>query len=136
MKTLPECGIDMHVFLAIKKLERKKQKEIEHRELNKYLDDLLADIAGVFKVDLDILKSGDRQELTVLVRQFFYFIARTKKNCKYKLLTDKMRRVDHSSAIHLIKKTRAQFYVKDPDFIDLWNHYLDNSKLYNQKDFE
>lgn len=136
MKTLPKCGIDVHVYLATKRLERKKQKEIEHLELNKYLDDLLEDVAGVFEVDMEVIKSGDRQELTVLVRQIFYYVARVKKNCQYKLMADKAGRTEHTSSIHLFKKTKAQFEVSDSDFLEMWKHYLDNSKLYNQNDFQ
>jgi chromosomal replication initiation ATPase DnaA len=136
MKNLPKCGIEMHAYLALKKQEKKKQEEVDRKLEEIYMNDLLNDIADVFKVDIAFVKNGDKQQLTVLIRQFFCYIARKKKNCQHNHMAPVIGRQNHSTCIHLIKKTEALFAIRDSNFLDLWNHYLRNSKLYTPNDFQ
>jgi len=136
MKRLPKCGIDMHTYLALKKLKKKEQQEVERKLEEKYMADLLNDIANVFEVNVSMIKNGDKQQLTVLVRQIFCYIARKKKNCQHTHMAPVIGRQNHSTCIHLIKKVEALFAIRDSDFIDLWNHYLQNSKIYTPNDFQ
>jgi len=106
----------------------------QHEE-EKGMENLLADIAVVFNIDLALIKDGETMHMCAVVRKIFYYIGHTKHNYPYKIMSKIAGRIDHSHVSYHIKRVKNFLMVKDPDFIVLWNHYLENSKLYTKKDF-
>jgi chromosomal replication initiation ATPase DnaA len=131
----PKLSINMALCMAEEK--RRKQKEAEELPFIRegVLTELLLDIADVFEVPLKTIQSGDRQDLTVLVRSFFYFIARAKTDYSLLALAKIAGRKDHASVINRLQKVDAFFKGKNAEFLALWDHYLTNSKLFTKKDF-
>lgn len=136
MKTLPKSSMNMILCLSDHKLERKRQAKEELLKREAILNGLLIDVADAFQLDFKIVKAGFSQELVVLVRRIFYYIARQLTDFPYKAMANVAGKKDHASCIYHIKKVRAYFKDKNPDFIPLWNHYLKVSKLFTKKDFE
>lgn len=136
MKSLPKSSIGDILVHVDKKLERKRQAEEEGIKREAILNGLLIDVADAFQLDFEIVKAGVSQELVVLVRRIFYFIARQQTEYSYKSMVNVAGKKDHASCIYHIKKVRKYFKDKDPDFIALWNHYLKGSKLFTKKDFQ
>jgi chromosomal replication initiation ATPase DnaA len=135
MKTLPKCGIDVHVFLANEKESRRRKVLFEREKKKNYLSELLVDIANVFEVDLQEVLTGDSHGGPVMVRKIFYYISRKKGDYGYKAMAKAAGRTDHATCIYHIRKVEAYLKVKDPDFLALWDHYLANSKIYTKNDF-
>lgn len=136
MKTLPKCSMDVHAYLAMVRAENKRKVEAERAKKAADLSRLLSDIAKAFKVDVDHVKGGDQQQLIVTVRKIFYFIGRTKMDATYNAMTQIVGRQSHRGSIYHIRKVREWLKDNDKEFVTLWNHYLENSKLYTQKDFQ
>jgi chromosomal replication initiation ATPase DnaA len=127
----------MHMLLSIEEQKIKRKREAEELPYTReaILTSLLIDVADAFNVPLKIIKAGDQQQLTVLVRTLFYYVARMKTDYGLKSLAWTAGRKDHSGCIQQLKKVQAFFYHKDNEFLALWDHYLTNSNLFTSKDF-
>lgn len=132
---LPKPSMNMLLSIAEQKLQKKKEAEELPCIRESILTNLLVDVADAFNVPLKIVKAGDQQQLTVLVRAIFYYIARYKTDYGLKSLAKTAGRKDHAGCIAQLKKVQAFMHYKEPEFISLWNHYLNNSKLFTSKDF-
>lgn len=126
----------MILCMADKKLQKQRDKEEERDTRESILNGLLSDVADAFNLDLAIVKAGISQDIVVLVRRIFYYIARQQTEYSYKAMVNVAGKKDHASCIYHIKKVRKYFKEKDPDFTALWNHYLNGSKLFTKKDFQ
>lgn len=135
MNTLPKCGIDVHVYLANEKEKSRKDALEAQLKMKSYLEGLLVDIASAFKVEVSDILKGDRHGGPVTVRRIFYYIAKIKGGYGYKAMARAAGRTDHAACIYHIRKVKGYLKVQDPDFLTLWNHYLENSKIYTKKDF-
>jgi chromosomal replication initiation ATPase DnaA len=115
----------------------KRKKEAEEMPIirESILTNLLIDVADAFKVPLKLVQKGDQQQLTVLVRVIFYYVARSKTEYSLKSMALVAGRKDHSICIGHLQKVYSYFYDKDQEFLTLWNHYLSTSKLFTSKDF-
>lgn len=127
----------MHMLLSIEEQKIKKRKEVEELPLirESILANLLIDVADAFKVPLKIIKAGDQQQLTVLVRALFYYVARIKTDYGLKHMAKVAGRKNHTGCISRLKKIQAYFDHKDSEFLAIWDHYLAHSKLFTHKDF-
>lgn len=136
MKPLPKCSIEVHTFLALQKKEKKDQ--IERARLKKIsdLNKLLADIAQTFKVDIDLIKSGDQQSLVVTVRKIFYYVGRTKHDATYESMVRMTGKSSHRDCIYHIRRINNWLKTGDVKFLAIWKHYLENSTIYTKKDFQ
>jgi chromosomal replication initiation ATPase DnaA len=112
------------------KTQKKKDEEI------KYLEGLITDIARVFNVDLELIKEGDTKGMCALVRKIFYYIGKTKGNYPYVAMALVAGRISHTACIHHFRQVTDFIKDKDPDFMVLWEHYLENSDLFTKKDFQ
>lgn len=128
MKT-PNPSANLILCVADKELQKQKEEE-------KSMEVLLADVASVFNIDLVLIKEGETMHMCAVVRKIFYYIGHTKHNYPYKVMAKVAGRLDHSHVSYHIKRVKNFLKVKDPDFIVLWDHYLENSKLYSKKDFQ
>lgn len=125
------------MLLSIEEDKIKKRKEAEETPIMRtaILTGLLIDVADAFEVPLKLIQSGDQQDLTVLVRAIFYYVARSKTDYGLTFLAKIAGRKDHTTCIFHLRKVNAYFFYKDDEFLALWNHYLTNSKLFTSKDF-
>lgn len=114
---------------------RPLKSHIQKDEETKRLEIIIADVARVFKVDMDLIKGGDTQHLCALVRKIFYYVSKAKGKYSYEAMAKVAGRKNHSHCIYHVRRVKGFLKVKDPDFIVLWEHYLKNSNLYTKKDF-
>lgn len=125
------------MLLSIEEQKIQKKKEAEEMPYIRegVLMGLLIDVADVFNVPLKLIKAGDQQYLTVLVRAIFYYVARMKTEYGLMPMANTAGRKDHAGVIRHVKIINSYFKYKDPEFLSLWNFYLINSKLFTDKDF-
>lgn len=111
-------------------------KEVQaQREKEKEMEELLADVAGVFKIDLTLIKGGETKHMCAVVRKIFYYIGHEKFNYPYKKMAIAAGRIDHAHCSYHIKRVRNFLKVGDPGFKVLWEHYLEYSKFFTKNDF-
>lgn len=133
---LPMISMEMMLYLADEKEQRQKYaKEIAVMREG-VLTGLLIDIADVFNVPIETIQSGDKQELTVLVRSFFYHVARTKTHYGVVVLAKTAGRNNHAACVHHARKVKRYFKDRNTEFLTLWDHYLKHSKLFTKNDFQ
>jgi len=127
----------MHMLLSIEeqKAVKRKASEDQINVRESILTCLLIDVADVFDVRLETVQSGNQQDLTVLVRVIFYYVAREKTDYGLWPLAVTAGRKDHAGVIRHLQLVNAYFKHKDPQFLTLWDHYLTNSRLFTHKDF-
>jgi chromosomal replication initiation ATPase DnaA len=132
---LPKRSLNINLSMA----EERRQKKIEAEESitirEAILTGLLIDVADVFNVKLETVQSGNQQELTVLVRSIFYYVARTKTAYGAWPMATTAGRKDHAGVLRHVEIVKAYFKHKDPQFLTLWDYYLTNSNLFTDKDF-
>lgn len=122
------------------KTDEEKLREKIEAEQNAYIRDgiltsLLIDVAEAFNVKLETVQSGQKKEMTVLVRSIFYYVAKCKTEYGKKRMALVAGRKDHAACIKHLRMVDYCFKHKDHEFLTLWNHYLTNSKLFTYKDF-
>ena len=133
---LPMISMEMMLYLAGEKENRQKYAQQVADMRDGILIGLLVDIGDVFNVPIETIQSGDKQELSVLVRSIFYHIARTKTHYGIVVLAQTAGRNNHAACVHHSRKVKELFKKKDPQFLALWHHYLKHSKLFTLKDFQ
>jgi chromosomal replication initiation ATPase DnaA len=136
MKPLPKCSMEVHTYLALLRKEKKDKEEAARLKKIADLNKLLADIAQAFKVDIDLIKSGDQQSLIVTVRKIFYYIGHFKMGATYESMVQIVGKTNHTSCLYHIRRVHVWLKAKDKKFIPIWNHYLENSNIYTKKDFQ
>jgi len=127
----------MNMILCMAQAKEQNRKEAAELPYMRegILTGLLIDVAEVFDVPLKLIQSGDRQELTVIVRSIFYHVARCKTEFGLKQFVKTAGKKEHTSAINLLRNVEGYFKDNNSEFITLWNHYLAHSKLFTPKDF-
>lgn len=132
----PMISMEMVLYLAEEKELKKKYAEAMADMRDGVLTSLLLDIADVFKVRLETIQSGDKQDLTVFVRSIFYHIARAKTHYGVIQMAKVAGRLNHTACVHHAKKVKRYFKDGDLEFLAMWHYYLTHSKLFTLKDFQ
>lgn len=132
---LPKKTMEVALSLEDERIHRKKLMEEKAEIRQGILTSLLIDVADVFNVQLKTVQSGNQQDLTVLVRVIFYYVARIKTEYGFWPIATVAGRKDHAGVIKHLQTVDAYFKHKDQQFLTLWSHYLTNSKLFTHKDF-
>lgn len=107
-----------------------KSRIIEDNQLT--LDEILAEICEIFRVNIVDAKRQCRLRTLVRARKIFCYVA-------YKLTPSTLREIgealggqNHTTVLYNKEDVAGKLKVKDPDFLKYWNRYLCLTKLFIQ----
>lgn len=133
MTQLPyTCSMNALVWIA--QSEKEKREEYRRNRLLT-LENNLADICKAFEVDISKVKSNVRKAELVTCRKIFCYVAKIKTDGTYKSIAAEIGGRDHTTSMHHKARVEGYLKVKDPKFLISWEFYLENSSLFNEKDF-
>lgn len=98
------------------------------------LEEILHDVCTVQGQKINEVMSVSRRLELVICKRLFYFIARRKTHHSTKYI-GRFMNSDHTTVLHHSQTVTDYLKVKEPKWMIIWEHYLQNSKLFNKNDF-
>lgn len=94
------------------------------------LEEILEDCCDILGQDLEMVKSPQKHQKLVICRTIFCWAA-----CKYKRYSlneigEALGGRDHTTVIYSREKAKSFLSVNDDKFMDQFNNYVFNSRLY------
>lgn len=99
------------------------------------LDAILTDVCVSLSEKIEDVQSSKRTAALAKCRKVYCFVSRMKTPCTFKRIAAMIGGRDHTTAIHHVNEVKGFLKVKDPEFMMVWDLYLENSKLFNRNDF-
>jgi chromosomal replication initiation ATPase DnaA len=126
MKGFPH-GSGMDALVAIS-LHNKQKKR-------KSLSGIFYDVCYALGQEVEKVRAGSTKELS-LCKKIFCYVARKKTRRHLVHIATEMGVADHTTVRHHVLRVKGFLKVKDPGFMEAWDKYLDNSRLFTRKDFK
>lgn len=96
------------------------------------LEDILKDVANVFKQEIDLIKGDDRHYELVVCRRIYSYVCRKLTNAPLRQIGALINR-DHSNVSFHSSNVKHWIKNNDPLFMDEWMDYIEASVLWDSK---
>lgn len=96
------------------------------------LDEIFNDVINSLNVDHNKIKSVIRSRELVLARQIYCYVASLTGRYSLSKIATLIGNRHHSTVLVSIRKVKNNISVKDPLFMDSWDQYIENSKIWGK----
>lgn len=121
---IPKCSPDTLVWLSL----HDKRKKIKKSSTT--IDELGFEVSVIFDQDLIKVRSKSRLAKFVLCRQIISYVGNMYLHIPLKEIGEYLGGLDHTTIIHQRDCVIAFLKVGDPKFSEKWQHFIDNSKIW------